>query len=48
MRAVALALLIGLGGIENAIRGKTMLDEGAQMVYGIFACAFLLCLIIGK
>lgn len=49
MRAIALAIIIGLGGVEAAIRHEQILDKsaGVQSIYGAFVLAFIGCLILG-
>lgn len=44
MRAIAIAVMLGLHGIEMAIRGKPWELSGFEAV---FVFAFLLCLIFG-
>lgn len=50
MRAIALALIIGLGGIQDAMRGKSITDYSpdTQGLYGLLIGTFFLCLIFGK
>lgn len=50
MRAIALALVIGLSGIEAAIRkspGFDSLPKGQQFIWGLLMVWFTMCLICG-
>lgn len=49
MRAIALALVLGLNGIEMAIKHETMMQQsqGAQDLTIVIAFVFVGCLIAG-
>jgi len=46
MRTIALAIVLGLGGIEAAIRPENM-TESAKFTMGILTLAFFVCLVFG-